>query len=493
MTINPTEQDRLIFEESADFATAEQRPYGNFTFFCLTMNYIIGTGVLGIPYAFSITGIRLSIIVTLFVGLLSFISFLYLSEAMTRADAINDMLDGDLSNSLVTASPMFRISSRKFEVPHLVELFLGGKWKAAYQVAITLYMSTALISYASTSAGSLMTNFFFPGITTSGECNSNLEDWSSNCFLSYLCFLGIYSIIVISLTMVGLSGQGMVQNFFTIYRYLVFFICIVTVIFAIFDQDYPTDSLSLTPHIKTVPDWQWSSLGVIIPTLYFANIGQHSLPALASPLKDKSAVQKNLIWVICVLTVVYVVLSTTSVLYFGSNTGELLSLMWKTYNPWGHEHQAIWAKILVQLVVLFVPVACLSAYPINAITLGNNIFESVLPAHRRDMCTPKYVKKVQRLCLLFCSLPPIFLSIFARRFSSILSFGGLTGFFIAMIIPALLHLASRERCISCWNLRITERNPYSSFVSKPFFAYILIYIGIAASILTSISLFRTVF
>ncbi|KAL0215075.1 hypothetical protein P9112_007259 [Eukaryota sp. TZLM1-RC] len=352
-----------------------------------------------------------------------------------------------------------------------------------------MYMISALISYASTSAGSLMTNFAVPYLTDWGECNSNNSTWSSNCFHAYLVFLSIYAVLVIILTLVGLSGQGLIQSAFTVYRYLVLIICIITVTIAIFMKPFP---VSISPHVQTVPDWQFQNLGVLIPTLFFANIGHHSLPGLVAPLNNKKKIRKALRSVVILLTVTYILLCTTSVLYFGKDTGELLSLMWKSY-PWGYDTTPWWGSVVRQLVVLFVPIVCLSAFPINAITLGNNIYESVCPPHKREYMAESRMKKIRVFCLLAFSIPALAIAVFARKLSTILSFGGLTGFFIALAIPAMLHLSSRERCISLWNSKITGKNRFSSFFSKPIFAYLIIYIAIVASVVTANSLIRDIF
>ncbi|KAL0215076.1 hypothetical protein P9112_007260 [Eukaryota sp. TZLM1-RC] len=109
MSVN---DERLIFDGTI-VDKSKKQSYSAFVFGCLTTNYIIGTGVLGLPHSFSIAGIRLSIITCVLVGLISYIAFMYLAEAMARADALNDILEGQLSSSLVDSRVKFEIGSRK--------------------------------------------------------------------------------------------------------------------------------------------------------------------------------------------------------------------------------------------------------------------------------------------------------------------------------------------------------------------------------------------
>ncbi|KAL0212427.1 hypothetical protein RCL1_006053 [Eukaryota sp. TZLM3-RCL] len=467
--------------------------YSPFVAGSLMANYIVGTGVLGLPFVFALAGVKLSLVSTIIISFISYFAWMYLAEAMARADAISDSQQGIAVNSLFSNIPKFTISNRKYELPHLCQLFVGEGFKIMYQIAILGYMASALVSYASTSAGSLMTRFPVPGLTTWGECDSNDLEWSGNCYNAYLVFLSIYAVFVLSLTMVELSGQGKLQSFFTIYRLGVLALCAITISIAIFDRPYPDGELySIKPHIQPIADWQFSALGKLLPNLFFASIGHHSLPGLLAPLQNKNKAKKIIPIVVILLTIFYLVLAEAAVLYFGKHTPQLLTLVYGSY-PWGYPGQPLWAKVIREAVVLFVPIVCLSAYPINAITLGNNLFESILPPKKRETLSQVRINKVRRISLLIAGVPPVFVAIFARKLSIILSFGGLFGFYIALIVPAILHLKSREACISNWNASSVKENPFTTIISSPFIAYLVIYIGIGMSINTTYSLIKDIF
>ena len=60
---------------------------------CFTLNYIMGTGILTIPWAFHDAGVVLSCLSLTIVCLLGIMSSAYLLSAMTRAEALNEYVN----------------------------------------------------------------------------------------------------------------------------------------------------------------------------------------------------------------------------------------------------------------------------------------------------------------------------------------------------------------------------------------------------------------
>jgi hypothetical protein len=73
-------------------STAATKPEGfsPFVAFCFTINYILGTGFLTVPWAFTQGGLVLSTIVIVTVGVFSDMAKNYVLEAMARAEAMLD-------------------------------------------------------------------------------------------------------------------------------------------------------------------------------------------------------------------------------------------------------------------------------------------------------------------------------------------------------------------------------------------------------------------
>lgn len=150
---------------------------------CFTVNYIMGTGFLTLPWAFYSAGIVLSLFTVAIVCLVSDISKGYVLETMARSDAlfraecvkVNEE-DGSMSlikegnNTVSESSALLRgknksssnsskdevnnggphtVRKRKFEVIEMCHIFLSGNGPKWYMLTIGLYMYGTLWAYTS--------------------------------------------------------------------------------------------------------------------------------------------------------------------------------------------------------------------------------------------------------------------------------------------------------------------------------------------------------
>ncbi len=67
--------------------TAETPSYGSFVAYCFSLNYILGVGILSIPWGFVRAGLMLSPLVLVLVSIISFVTANWVLEAMARAQA----------------------------------------------------------------------------------------------------------------------------------------------------------------------------------------------------------------------------------------------------------------------------------------------------------------------------------------------------------------------------------------------------------------------
>lgn len=102
----------------------------------------------------------------------------------------------------------------------------------------------------------------------------------------------------------------------------------------------------------------------------------------------------------------------------------------------------------------------MSAYPLNAITMGNNL----LSAWAGDRA-PK-VERNRRIVTMFRLLaagPPLVGAAFVNRLDTILSYTGLIGFIVTFWVPCLLVWSSRKRCAELFPDDVGMRLPYTSW------------------------------
>ena len=131
---------------------------------------------------------------------------------------------------------------------------------------------------------------------------------------------------------------------------------------------------------------------------------------------------------------------------------------------------------MIQLWVMLFPVFdMLSVYPLVSITLGNNLLETFPKTWCLNL--PMFAKKV--ISRLTAAIPPLILAAAVGRLDSIFAFTGLTAFFLELIFPCLLQLASTRYCISKYG-KGSEVTPYSTVFSHPIFAGLTAIFGLIA-------------
>ena len=172
-----------------------------------------------------------------------------------------------------------------------------------------------------------------------------------------------------------------------------------------------------------------------------AQIFHHSVPGIAYPLQDKKKVP--MVFSACLLSMfaLYSSLSITLSLYFGSALAGQCTLMWKTYTgqPWG---EAVGLSSLTAftrwLIVLFPPLDVLSAFPLKAITVGNNLQTRFLS--RED-------QRIRRKFIpfrLFAAVVPIVGACIFNDLTTLLTYTGSLGIVIAFLFPTVLQWKSRR-------------------------------------------------
>ena len=127
------------------------KPFNSTLATAICLNYIIGTGCFGLPYAFTQAGLVLTSGVLLVGGLFATLAMNYTLEFMARAEgksarqrvaAVSRLSHYRLS-TLGLAScrpgemPQHRIGYRKFDFSKIGELFQGAKGRSLIQFAIT--------------------------------------------------------------------------------------------------------------------------------------------------------------------------------------------------------------------------------------------------------------------------------------------------------------------------------------------------------------------
>ena len=488
-------------------SSTEVMPQQQFSFFvavCFTLNYIIGSGFLTLPFAFYKTGWVLGLLLLGIVTLFSILASWFVLETMARADALvsktaegtidggvrerggdggavgggggaavsgyhtmivsplsingssssssghslliqqggslredsgtvqdddNDDDDDASSSSSSSGLAASAVGSRKFEIPELCEMFFGERGRQLYTCVIAIYMYGTLWAYSTVFA-----NAFSSQIPLSSTTGANSP--------SYVAYLFLFALLVVPMSLMELSEQVVVQVSLSACRIIMLAAMVLTIWVAhstsaegAFGDTGETNNPSVL--------WDSSSVYILLPIAAYANIFHHSIPALSHPVQNKASLGKVYTTALLISFVAYASIGICISDYFGENTKVASNLNWRSYVGGGvvaTEDAPLYARIVSFFVVLFPAFDVASAFPLNAITLGNNLMSAVYGSK----LVPRMEKSRLRRSLfrLLAALPPMALALVESNLGEITDFTGITGFAVAFIFPALLSLFS---------------------------------------------------
>eukprot|EP00475_Leptophrys_vorax_P030417 TRINITY_DN4554_c0_g1_i1.p1 TRINITY_DN4554_c0_g1~~TRINITY_DN4554_c0_g1_i1.p1 ORF type:complete len:531 (-),score=127.29 TRINITY_DN4554_c0_g1_i1:35-1627(-) len=406
-----------------------QKGFAAWEGYCFTLNYILGVGILGIPHALVRTGFWTGVVMMVIVSVASWIAINWILEAMARAEAIVQYraCAVDNNHNQEIGKLNYRIATeRKLEIVDIVDIFMGPKWKFTYQICIGIYLFGALWSYASVFGTSMASHVPFPGIYGGHTCDL-YSDSSAACRSLYIFYLCIFMVVVVPLACIDLKEQKPVQITLSLMRFLAIG-CMVISIWSVW---------SSTSHPQS-PAPAASIGGIIsfLPVAIYSQIFHHSVPGLTNPLKKKTDAPKIYGSVMLTTCILYSVLSVTVGLYFGGSIEEACTINWtKSDAPGG--------QFISYFIVLFPAFDVISAFPINAITLANNIYSE----RTFEMVSPDSILRKLRIPVrVLTAALPVLGAMLVSNLDEILEWCGFLGVMICFIFPGFLNLYSWKAC-----------------------------------------------
>lgn len=502
----------------------------------LTLNYIIGTGFLTLPWAFFASGTVLATVVLFFVALMAVCSALMILEAMARASALSCISPHQVNvkaypnySAISTADTSFNFSNsctsmedehmgptngskrsdvlwqvgkRRIEIVELCDLFFPVG-RPYFICIISISMYGALWAYCTVFANALATTLPLFG------------DYS------YYFFLFVYSLVVVPMSCLELSEQVAMQLFYAFCRGVMVFFMLGSVAYAVlqtggesvYSDDFSSRAGGKQESENIIPPTlvKWSGFKIIVPIALSASVFHHSLPALSEIVADK----KQLGWVfsttlfICFVT--YSLIGVTLSTYFGSSVQSSSNLNWAHFY---HKNSSIPLSIVSNYIILFPAVDVMSAFPLYAVTFGNNMhafFMTLNKVSEADCYTgsSNNSRSGSSSCgTLFCfqhshiacntdrhrhrrqevlwfrflaTIPPVIAACFIRDLGVLTKYMGITGFAIIFFYPVLLSHRSY------WSLKEQGLNPrtyYTCMLTSNPFKVLLVVFGMFMILLT---------
>lgn len=450
----PLSRSRSSFGE-LDFEEISTQKYSPIVAYAFTVNYILGVGSLGIPYAFYRVGLVMGNALIILVTILSYWTVMWVSETIARARA------SPLIRSINEKTALKASEFEDFpEVTQLCTRFLGPVGSRMYQLSLLGLMYGGLLGYSQ-----VFVNSFLTQVTSIG----GIEVTSVHGAL-------VFAMIVIPLSCADLTEQIIVQLVMSVVRFVALLIMILSAAYAIFADPY--DSGSIVPpdtnqsmYISSFRLIDLSGFGVMFSTGVFSQLFQHSVPGLLAPLGTENQSKAHSIFGATLLTTMFFYISLGSIgsLYFGPKVASSVNLNWAEFT-WGLAPTSsllpLWAKMLSTLVVVFPAVDTLSVYPLISVTLGDNI-ATIIPDQWIHAVGGRGCLKL--ICRMLASVPPLLIAVFVSDLSMTMQFSGLAGIYVAFFAPALLYLSSSKE--------FPSPNVYSGWCSDRRLAYSVLVFG----------------
>jgi hypothetical protein len=273
---------------------------------------------------------------------------------------------------------------------------MGDRARTAYVSVLSGYMYGALWAYGTVFASSFAANVpvaFFNGGAVCAVVEHGVVN--SACLGTFYTWLGVFALLAVPMACLELTEQIVVQVVMFAARVLVVLLMTGTVmngwatcpkgstVFA----GLPSSNTSSTDAISGggLPPsnmFELTGLAGLLPVATYAFIFHHSVPVLAHPVAVKSSLPSLFASAFAVCCIAYGALGLIVSMGFGDAINQQCNLNWKDYvgcvaapaSGSVTPSSATVAAVAIRFVVLIFPALdVLSAYPLNAITLGNNL------------------------------------------------------------------------------------------------------------------------
>lgn len=416
-------------EPSAIAPEGAKHSYGPFTAYCFTVNYILGVGVLGMPHAFVQAGWALSVICLFVVTCMATLTSHWLTEVGHRAARhLHHQKHAFQSISSPRSGAMY--ADHRIEVNELVEMFIGRKARRFYEVLLAIYMIGALWSYTAVFSQSLA---------------DQIGGFGDH---SYYAYLGFFAAIVLPLTCMEMTELKPLAIGLAIFRFVSIGLMMLTALVSMYsfpssdlEKKWPYPNGDSKPYLSDMEAVRWPGLALVFPVSIYSQIFHHSIPGLAYPVTDKKALPKVFGGVLLTTFSLYAGLGILVGLYFGSAVADVCTLNWTDYTGSSSTDVSTrsgFASFVSYLIVLFPPIDIISAFPLNAITLANNIMSASIPVQLTTK--RRYIIPFR----LGAALIPIVGALFVSSLSKILNYTGCVGVMMAFLFPVVLQHQSQK-------------------------------------------------
>ena len=427
------------------------------------LNFIVGTGFLGIPFTFYHAGVIPSIATLTILSVCGCITALWMLEILARARVLNklrsgsegeDLLNDNSENNTAIQENIYFISSeRKFEMTELCRMMFGKAAQIIFAILLLIYSS--LWSSVTIVGTSWSTNI---PVNASVIAQCHERDFTmqyfpadTRCYHWYQVCVSVFGVIVVLLSLLELNEQKYIQTIFSILRFIALISIISFSTYIIIHNSLSTNT-SLLPEVKYTNTTSTLLLSrfnmkwwiVTLPVLIYAQSLHQGIPSFAHPVVPKKHLKAMLIATFVTTWSFYTLIGILVSFAFLSLTNENAALGWNYFTG---ANSNIAVRIVSYFIILFPTLDTISAYPLGVIINSNNIY-SVLMCRDTSEAMKTWKDRIGKLLFRFViAVTPLIGAIFISNLVTVLKFAGLFAFLILFIFPILFQFQSKRLCI----------------------------------------------
>lgn len=233
-----------------------------------------------------------------------------------------------------------------------------------------------------------------------------------------------------------------------------------------------------------IPLWDWGGLYVFLPIACYAFIYHHSIAGLSHPVRDKRLLGSIFLTTFLICSVAYGAIAVLVASYFGPHMAQSSNLEWQEYGAGKG-----FPRAMALYILLFPALDVASAFPLNAITLGNNMLSvrDKKPAAGASVLGAPPARHKVVMFRLLAAVPPIVAGFFVRELGRISEFAGTVGVLITLVFPAVLNLKSRAVLKDVFSLD-SAATFYSNELSRKRYGPVNLLIGVALFVFILVNL-----
>lgn len=428
-----------------------------------TINSIIGSGILAIPWAYTEGGWLLGLICQAFTTSFALILAYHLIQIMSRMEVLSKMTKNGYTILPIKFSQLFsrtfpedfiiskkgykdeealleiedqpRISHVRYDMTEMISVLLGKPGGILFGVCLTVSIYGTLVAYSSIFASSLASTVPILGLST---CSIYEDDtgFGDDCWRKYWFYLFVLLAAVSVLVVIGLKEQAGMQAFMSVMRFVVIFLMLGTSIAALSTDTNLTDDESNEGSLSLINPM---GIGITLPIIFMSSSFHSMIPNTIQYVNSKSLnVPKIIQSAICTVTVLFTLLGIIVPLAVSDIEG-MITLSWIDYTG-GMSDQSWWSYILMYIIVLFPALDVLSVFPILAINLSDNLISLKYGKFAEGSITKESFLFYRFIVII----PPILTAIFFYNLGYILDFTGTITLLGTGVFIPLMTITSRK-------------------------------------------------